>query len=358
MKMFFGPEKAPKGETLTAAQVINLAYPVGSLYFNVGNVAPGTLFPGTTWEQIKDKFLLCSGDSYALGATGGDATHVLTSNEMPSHTHTFTGSEATTSSSGSHTHTFTGTSATTSSNGSHNHTFTGTSATTSSNGAHTHDFTGSEVTTGKQSADHTHIAPSHTHTIASHSHGLNSHKHSIPALSGSSNSAGSHIHNVMVTYGGTPAGTSSTERQFSGRSDAWETPLGGTGAYAGAHSHTISTTASETGAASGNTAGTSLTTNTGGNSATGGQSADHTHKVTASGTINSKGAHTHTLTATGTIDSNGAHTHTLTATGTNASAGAHTHTLTATGSNGNTGGGLAHNNMPPYLAVNVWKRTA
>lgn len=41
-----------------------------------------------TWEQIKDRFLLGAGDSYADGETGGEAEHVLTTNEMPSHAHT------------------------------------------------------------------------------------------------------------------------------------------------------------------------------------------------------------------------------------------------------------------------------
>ena len=47
---------------------------------------PGTLFGGT-WQRIQDRFLLCAGTSYAAGSTGGEATHTLTLNEMPSHTH-------------------------------------------------------------------------------------------------------------------------------------------------------------------------------------------------------------------------------------------------------------------------------
>ncbi len=64
-------------------------YPVGSIYMSVNNTNPTTLFGGT-WEQIKDTFLLSAGDTYSAGTTGGEATHQLTSSEMPSHTHSFT----------------------------------------------------------------------------------------------------------------------------------------------------------------------------------------------------------------------------------------------------------------------------
>ena len=54
--------------------LLNLIYPVGSIYFSVNNVSPQT-FIGGTWEQIKDRFLLCSGSSYSAGSTGGTANH-------------------------------------------------------------------------------------------------------------------------------------------------------------------------------------------------------------------------------------------------------------------------------------------
>lgn len=61
-------------------------YPVGSIYMSVNNVDPSTYYGGT-WERIKDTFLLSAGDTYSAGTTGGEATHKLTINEMPSHTH-------------------------------------------------------------------------------------------------------------------------------------------------------------------------------------------------------------------------------------------------------------------------------
>ena len=48
--------------------------------------SPSTLFGGT-WEQIEDRFLLAAGDTYSAGSIGGEASHKLTVDEMPSHSH-------------------------------------------------------------------------------------------------------------------------------------------------------------------------------------------------------------------------------------------------------------------------------
>lgn len=62
------------------------AHPVGSYYWSSESTDPSTLFGGT-WEQVKDRFVLAAGDSYAVGATGGEATHTLAEAEMPAHSH-------------------------------------------------------------------------------------------------------------------------------------------------------------------------------------------------------------------------------------------------------------------------------
>ena len=84
-------------------EIVNLIYPVGSIYMSINSTSPATLFGGT-WTQLKDKFLLGAGDTYKNGDSGGSPTHELSIDEMPSHTHTFTGSSATTNSTGSHNH--------------------------------------------------------------------------------------------------------------------------------------------------------------------------------------------------------------------------------------------------------------
>ena len=63
-------------------------YPVGSIYQTTSSTFNPQTAWGGTWERIKDRFLLAAGDTYTGGSTGGEATHKLTVQEMPSHAHT------------------------------------------------------------------------------------------------------------------------------------------------------------------------------------------------------------------------------------------------------------------------------
>lgn len=74
----------------TVTSLLNLMYPVGSIYLSVNSASPQTLFGGT-WVQLEDRFLLGAGSAYTAGATGGEATHKLTVSEMPSHIHDWKG---------------------------------------------------------------------------------------------------------------------------------------------------------------------------------------------------------------------------------------------------------------------------
>lgn len=67
---------------------VDLIYPVGSIYMSVNATNPKELFGGT-WQQIQGRFLLGMSSSYPAGSTGGEATHTLTANEMPNHTHQY-----------------------------------------------------------------------------------------------------------------------------------------------------------------------------------------------------------------------------------------------------------------------------
>ncbi len=87
------------GLTIRDKELLDLIYPVGSIYMSVNGTAPGTLFGGT-WERLKDRFLLAAGDSYSPGGTGGESSHTLTVDEMPSHSHAVTVNNG-----GAHSHT-------------------------------------------------------------------------------------------------------------------------------------------------------------------------------------------------------------------------------------------------------------
>lgn len=101
-----GPEgpQGPAGQSgISQADVIALVYPVGSIYTSVNNVNPGTFLPGTTWETFASGKMLVGVDTTQsefehVEQEGGEIVknmqhthptgdHVLTLDEMASHTH-------------------------------------------------------------------------------------------------------------------------------------------------------------------------------------------------------------------------------------------------------------------------------
>lgn len=166
--------------------------------------------------DLRDRFVVGAGTTYAVNATGGANTVTLDATMIPAHTHSLSASGTTSGQSAGHTHTFSG-------------------------------------TTSGQSA-------THTHTV---------------------NDAG-HAHTFSSTLAKTDA--------------------------VGGGSNTIKTR--DDGTTTTSTAVTGISLNN--------ASADHSH--TYSGT-------------------------------TSAVSGDHTHTVTVTGTSGSTGGGLAHENRPPYFAL-------
>ena len=189
---------------------------------------------------------------------------------------------------------------------SHTHTFTGSSA---SAGAHTHTVSGSAASGGASGTVTSSKAGGHTHTMTVAEAGAHTHTATVTI-----NANGTH-HHTIDTYGYPGSDTVTFQSvAFANCKGNYHSP---TTVDAGAHTHTASATIASNGA--------------------------HNHTVTAS-TVD---GHTHTVSI-------GAHTHTIS--GTAASAGAHTHTIT--GTNASTGSSGTGMNMPPYLAVYVWKRTA
>ena len=225
--------------------IIDMIYPIGSIYMSAASTDPATIMTGTTWVRLKDRFLLGAGDTYEAAATGGAA----------SVSYTPRGTNA-------------GTAITVDQMPSHNHTFTGSSVTTSSGGG------------------------SHTHTVGAHSHGLNSHVHSL----------NSHTHTFAANT------ENDTVKVFNQKTGFWSSnAVGGSqlpvlsfssstsGRVANLYvSGTTGAASGNTGAASGNTANSSAFNS-------GSTSIAHTHTVTAAGSIGNKGGgntHTHTFNGT------------------------------------------------------------
>lgn len=227
-----------------ATEIMNLIYPIGSIYMSVNNVSPQT-FLGGTWEAINGRFLVAQGSN---GSSGNDALNLTAGN------------------SGGYT--------------------------APQNSAHSHGA-------GTLAADSTNLA--HTHETGSHYHTLNSHTHGVGSLS-----VGPSEHKLRLSS--FKIGTSTTTRNG---------PISSAGYSSATFSdgHTISGATGSPTTPGNNTSNTTYSTR---NSTTG----------ALSGTA-----------YTGAMSANANHGHTI------------------SGSTDSTSA-VTSGNLPPYLAVYMWKRTA
>lgn len=88
-------------EKVARLSVVDVIYPVGSIYCSTASVNPNQLFGVGVWERIgAGRCLIDAGDGFAPGSSGGADTCRLTANELPPHSHSATVSPA-----GEHAHT-------------------------------------------------------------------------------------------------------------------------------------------------------------------------------------------------------------------------------------------------------------
>jgi microcystin-dependent protein len=140
----------------TKESIAALSFPSGGIIMWSGSITSipqgWALCNGSSGTpDLRDRFIVGAGSTYGVGATGGADSVTLTEAQMPAHTHTFSGSTNTT---GAHSHPITGDIF------SGNGTFTGMTArttggnyftvnnTTLSAGDHSHTFSGTTASTG------------------------------------------------------------------------------------------------------------------------------------------------------------------------------------------------------------------
>lgn len=240
-----------------ATEIMNLIYPIGSIYMSVNNVSPQT-FLGGTWQPINGRFLVAQGSN---GSSGNDALNLTAGN------------------SGGYTNP---------QNSAHSHA-KGTLAADSTSTAHTHGA--GTLAADSTNLDHTHTLNNHTHTLGNHTHG--------------------------------PGGESATHFMYR-NSDSGTQTRSAVGTSGSAYTWRGTTAGGF--ASSTTTAGPSTNTSGGSNVASGAMSANANHSHTISGSTKEMSANeTHTHTISGSTDSVSA---------------------------------VTKGNLPPYLAVYMWKRTA
>ena len=67
--------------------IVDIIYPVGSIYLAYNHTNPSTLFPNTSWTRIYGAFPWFTDANGQIGTTGGERTVTLTASQIPSHNH-------------------------------------------------------------------------------------------------------------------------------------------------------------------------------------------------------------------------------------------------------------------------------
>ena len=79
-------------DLIGSAALINLVYPIGSIFISTSKVNPSTYLTGTTWALFaKDQFLfgaVSASDISSDDLQGGASTVTLSIDNLPPHTHT------------------------------------------------------------------------------------------------------------------------------------------------------------------------------------------------------------------------------------------------------------------------------
>lgn len=68
--------------------ILNVIYPVGSVYFSTINTSPASIIGGT-WSQLTGGMLGLVGSTGVAAAGSNGGSRKISVNQMPSHTHTF-----------------------------------------------------------------------------------------------------------------------------------------------------------------------------------------------------------------------------------------------------------------------------
>lgn len=167
------------------------------------------IYGGITWSKIEGVFLLGQSSTYKINDTGGEATHTLSTAEMPSHGHSYSGTTG--NESAGHTHTFSATTGTVSSDHTH-------SGTTDFAGVHTHNVCIRRDNTSSGSTDRignksnyaevqtTPILPAgdHFHNVSTHGISAN-HTHGVSGTT--SDRSLNHTHSFSGNTGNTGSGS-------------------------------------------------------------------------------------------------------------------------------------------------------